>query len=146
MAWPAPAWPATRTSSPTPGAGASGWAAPSSTSPPTPCRRSPGCAHLPRFADHLAWARALGAELPAHGITPHPAPPQIPTFQVFATGDAEQVNERVIAVMAREDLQLTGLWHPAAEPGRVTTELACSASVLAHDPARIASLLGEVVG
>ncbi len=105
-----------------------------------------GLRDLPRFADHLAWARALGAELPAHGITPHPAPPQIPTFQVFATGDAEQVNERVIAVMAREDLQLTGLWHPAAEPGRVTTELACSASVLAHDPARIASLLGEVVG
>ena len=47
---------------------------------------------LPHLGDHLTWARALAAELPAHGITPHPDPPHIPTFEVFAAGDVYEVN------------------------------------------------------
>ena len=48
--------------------------------------------------------------------------------------------------MGREKLQLGGLWRASAEPGRVTTELMCAGSTRAHDPARVAALLGEVVG
>lgn len=101
---------------------------------------------LPHLADHLAWARALAEELPGHRIFPHPDPPHIATFEVFAAGEAEQVNERLLAVMARERLQLSGLWRPTGEPGRVATELMCSTSAGEHEPARVAALLGEVVG
>jgi len=101
---------------------------------------------LPHLAAHLAWARALAVELPTHGITPNPAPPHIATFEVFAAGDVDEVNERLLALMEREKLQLSGLWRAAAEPGRVTTELMCAGSSRAHDPARVAALLAEVVG
>ena len=43
-------------------------------------------------------------------------------------------------------LQLSGLWRAAGEPGRVTTELMCAGSTRAHDPARVAALLGQVIG
>lgn len=101
---------------------------------------------LPRFADHLAWARALAAALPGHGITPNPDPPHIPTFEVFAAGDADEVNERLIVLMEREKLVLSGPWRAAGEPGRVTAELMCSVSAGDHEPTRVAGLLGEVVG
>ena len=100
---------------------------------------------LPGFADHLAWARALAAELPGHGITPHPAPPHTPTFHVYAAGDPDVVNERLIALMRREGVQVGGPWRAADEPGRVTTELMCAAPAGEHDPARVAAWLGEVV-
>ncbi|MEJ7794937.1 MAG: beta-eliminating lyase-related protein [Nocardioides sp.] len=101
---------------------------------------------LPHLADHLTWARALATELPAHGITPNPDPPHIATFEVFAAGDVDEVNERLLALMDREKLQLSGLWRAAGEPGRVTTELMCAGSTRDHDPGRVAALLGEVVG
>ena len=100
----------------------------------------------PDFAANLAWARALAGALPAHGITVHPAPPHVPTFQVFAAGEPDEVNERLLGLMEREDLRLAGPWRAAAEPGRVENELMCSTAALAHDPARVASLLGETVG
>ena len=65
---------------------------------------------------------------------------------MFAAGEVEEVNERLLAVMGRERLQVGGLWRETGEPGRVTTELMCSSSALAHDPAWVAGLLGEVVG
>lgn len=100
---------------------------------------------LPRFAAHLEWARALAAELPAHGVTASPAPPHTPTFHVFAAGEADAVNERLLALMAREDLAVGGPWRASAEPGRVTNELVCAEPALAHDPARVAALLGEAL-
>ncbi|GAA1479080.1 beta-eliminating lyase-related protein [Nocardioides aestuarii] len=104
-----------------------------------------GLRRPPDFAGQLAWARSLAALLPRHGITPHPAVPHVHTFRVHAAGEADEVNERALAVMRREDLALTGMWRAADEPGRVHTELTCSAASLDHDPARVAALLGEVV-
>lgn len=101
---------------------------------------------LPRFVDHLAWARALAAELPAHGITPSPAPPHTPTFHVHAAGEADRVNERLIVLMEREDLVVGAPWRPGVEPGRVTAELVCAQPALAHDPSRVAAMLGEALG
>lgn len=100
---------------------------------------------VPRLSEHLAWARALAAELPAHGITPNPDPPHIPTFEVFAAGEADVVNERLITVMTSERVQLCGLWRAADEPGRVVGELMCSGAALAHDPADVAARLGRLL-
>lgn len=99
---------------------------------------------LPRMGECHAWAQALAAELPAHGITPNPTEPHTPTFLLHAPGDEDEVNERVLAVMERERLQVCGLWHAAPEPGRVTTEVVVSTPALAHDPARVAKLLAEI--
>ncbi len=104
-----------------------------------------GLREMPLFSDHLAWARALAAALPEHGITVRPAPPHVPTFHVYAAGEPDSVNERLLAVVEREDLQLGGPWRAADEPGRVRNELVCAAPALAHDPARVAALLGEAV-
>jgi threonine aldolase len=105
-----------------------------------------GLTDRPRFADQLAWTRSLAAALPGHGLTPHPSVPHVQTFRVFAPGEPDPVNDRLLAVMEREDLALGGPWRAAEEPGRVTTELTCSGAALAHDPARVAALLGEAVG
>jgi threonine aldolase len=100
---------------------------------------------LPRMGECYAWAQALAAELPAHGITPNPTEPHTPTFLLHAAGDADEVNERVIAVMERERLQVCGPWWAAREPGRVTTEVVASTPALAHEPGHVAKLLGETV-
>lgn len=100
---------------------------------------------LPRMADHLAWARALAVELEQVGLTPNPSPPHTPTFEVFGPGDADAVNERLLAFIEREQLEVCGPWHPSDEPGRVRTELMCSDSVHAFDPAEVARWLGEIV-
>lgn len=104
-----------------------------------------GLRRPPRFGEQLAWARSLAALLPAHGVVPHPGVPHIQTFQLYAAGAADEVNARLLDVMRREDLALTGPWQPSLEPGRVRTEVTCSASSLDHDPARVAELLGELV-
>ena len=104
-----------------------------------------GLRERPDFTAQLAWARSLATLLPRHGITAQPVVPHVHTFRVHATGTADEVNERALAVMRREDLAVTGMWQAADEPGRVRTELTCSAASLDHDPERIAALLGEVV-
>jgi threonine aldolase len=100
---------------------------------------------LPRMGECHAWARALAAELPAYGITPNPTEPHTSTFRLHAAGAQDEVNERLLAVMERERLQVSGPWSDSREPGRVTTEVAVSTPALAHDPARVAGLLGEIV-
>lgn len=100
---------------------------------------------LPRMGECLAWARALATELAGVGITAHPVQPQTPTFRVFAAGDADQVNDRVIARMERTKVQVGGLWRPADEPGRVTSELMVTLPALSHDPVSVARHLADLV-
>ncbi|MFC5177196.1 threonine aldolase family protein [Nocardioides taihuensis] len=102
--------------------------------------------HLPRMAECLAWARALADGLASRGLTPHPTPPHTPTFEVWAPGDAATVNDRLLAFMEREGLQLTGPWSAADEPGRVRTELVVATPALAHDPDTVAGWVADVVG
>lgn len=100
---------------------------------------------LPRMADHLAWARDLAVELEAVGLVPNPSPPHTPTFEVFAAGEADEVNERLLTFIEREQLELCGPWRPAQEPGRVTTELMCAEPALGFEPKQVAGWLAEVV-
>jgi threonine aldolase len=100
---------------------------------------------LPRMGECYAWARALAAELTELGITPNPTEPHTPTFLLHAAGEEDQVNERLLAVMERERLQVGGPWRASREPGRVSTEVVVSTPALAHEPARVAKLLAEIV-
>jgi threonine aldolase len=99
---------------------------------------------LPQMGECLAWARALAADLPAAGITPNPSEPHTPTFLLHAAGTEDEVNERLLSVMERERLQVTGLWRASREPGRVVTEVAASTPALQHEPKRVAQLLAEI--
>lgn len=100
---------------------------------------------LPRMPMLLAWARALAAEIPAHGLVARPTEPHTPTFRIHAQGSADAVNERVLAFVEAEKLQLCGPWSPADEPGRLSTEIVVTESSLDHDPARVAAWLSGVV-
>ncbi len=100
---------------------------------------------LPRMGECLAWARSLAAELPAVGITACPVEPHTPTFLVYAAGDEDSVNERIIDDMERSHRQLGGLWMASEEPGRLVSELMVTVPALAHDPVEVARRLGEVI-
>ena len=100
---------------------------------------------LPRMPECLAWARSLALEVSAVGITPNPTEPHTPTFLLHAAGDADEVNERVVAFLERERLNVSGLWRAGLEPGRITTEVMVSVAALEHDPAKVAARLAELV-
>ncbi len=100
---------------------------------------------LPRLEECLAWARALAGELAEAGLAVTPDPPHTPTFVIGAAAPADEVNRRLLTFMERERLQPCGPWRAAHEAGRSRTEVVCSLPALDHDPARVASWLGEVV-
>jgi threonine aldolase len=102
--------------------------------------------HLPRMGAYVAWGRALTEHLVAAGIRVHPSPPQTNTFELFAHGEADAVNERVIEFMERTRVQPCGAWRPAEVPGWVSCEVAVHASALPREPAEVGAWLGEVVG
>ena len=87
---------------------------------------------LPIVADTVAWARAFAAELPPF-IAVQPAVPHANQFLVYAAGDADAVNERVLALIEEHHIGFPA-WHAAQEPGRITTEFAVSRAALKVDP------------
>jgi threonine aldolase len=100
---------------------------------------------LPRMGEYAAWARSLAASLPAHGIRVHPAEPGTCTFEIYADGDADAVNERLLDFMATERLQLCGPFRQTDDPGTVVTELTAYAAATEHDPEVVAGWLTRVV-
>lgn len=97
--------------------------------------------HLPRMGEYVAWGRSLAAALSGTGIRVNPDPPQTNTFELFAEGEADAVNERLIAFMEQRRIQPCGMWGPAPVPGWLRTEVAVHAAALAHDPDLVASWL-----
>ena len=85
-------------------------------------------------------------DLPRSGLTCFPDPPHINTFLVYAAGDADLVNERLLGFLERERVALSGPWRPADVPGRIVTELFVHPGTLAHDPAAVAAWFADVVG
>ena len=68
--------------------------------------------HLPRMGEYVAWGRALAEHLVAAGIRVNPSPPQTNTFELFADGEADAINERAIALHgAHPDPAVWGLAH-----------------------------------
>ena len=102
--------------------------------------------HLPRMAEYAAWSRSVASELVAAGVRVNPDPPQTNTFELFATGEADDINQRVISFMERTSIQPCGAWRPADGPGLATCEVAVHGAALPRKPAEVAAWLTEVVG
>jgi threonine aldolase len=98
---------------------------------------------LPLVADMVAWARAFAAELPSF-ITVHPGVPHANQFFVYGAGDADAVNERLLALIEEHRIGLPA-WRAAQEPGRITAEFAVSRAALKLDPAEMAALVASAI-
>jgi threonine aldolase len=98
---------------------------------------------LPLVPEAVAWARAFAVALRA-GLLPQPAVPQTNQFLLFAPGEADRVNERTAAAVEEQAIGLPA-WLPAAEPGRIRTEVVVTPAALGLDPAAMAALVGRVV-
>ena len=98
---------------------------------------------LPIVADTVAWARAFAAELPPF-IAVQPGVPHANQFLAYAAGDADAVNERLIALIEEHRIGFPA-WRAAQEPGRITTEFAVSRAALKLDPAQMAALVAAAI-
>lgn len=99
---------------------------------------------LPTLADSVAWARSFVAALPST-LSTVPSPPATNAFLVFAPGDADAINERILSVAEHDGLLLSGPWEPTAEPGRATTEITIARGALDLDPTVMAERFADVV-
>lgn len=98
---------------------------------------------LPIVPDTVALARSFAAQLPS-SIAVQPGVPHTSQFHVYAAGDADTVNERVLAIIEERRIGLPA-WRQAQEPGRITTEFAVTRAALALEPAEMAALVAAVV-
>jgi threonine aldolase len=98
---------------------------------------------LPIVSDTVDWARAFAAGLPPH-ITAAPGVPQVNQFLMYAAGDADAVNERVLALIEEHQIGLPA-WKAALEPGRITAEITVTGAALGLDPAAMAALVGSAI-
>jgi threonine aldolase len=98
---------------------------------------------LPVVADMVAWARSFAAGLPSLIIV-QPGVPHTNQFLVYAAGDADSVNERLLALIEERRIGLPA-WHAAQEPGRISTEFTVSRAALKLDPAQMAALVAAAV-
>ena len=57
--------------------------------------------YLPKMPEYVAWGRSLATHLVAAGVRVNPDPPHTNTFELFAEGEPDAINERVIAFMER---------------------------------------------
>ena len=75
----------------------------------------------------------------------HPAVPGMCTFEVYADGRADEVNDRLVDFMEAEHTLLCGPFRQTDDPGTVVAELACYAAATEHDPETVADWLARVV-
>ena len=73
-----------------------------------------------------------------------PGVPHANQFLAYAAGDADAVNEQVLARVEERRIGLPA-WHSAQEPGRITTEFAVSRAALRLDPAEMAALVAAAI-
>lgn len=101
--------------------------------------------HLGRFDAYRSWAIALAGELRARGIRTFPEEPHIATFLAYAPGEADEVNERLVAHVEEHRVVPSGMWSPSEVPGWVVTELTCYDAAADRDPADVAEQIAAVV-
>jgi threonine aldolase len=98
---------------------------------------------LPLVADTRAWAHAFAAALPTC-VTIQPGVPHTSHFRVYAAGEADPVNERILALVTGRRIGLPA-WHPTLDPGRITTEIVVTEAALGLDPAEMAALFSSAI-
>lgn len=101
--------------------------------------------HLPRFAAYRQWGIDLAAALQGRGIRTFPEVPHTNTFLAYAPGEADAVNERLVAYVEEHGIVPSGMWSPSEVPGWVVTELTCYDSAADCDPTEVAEQLAAVV-
>lgn len=99
---------------------------------------------LPRIPDSVAFAAELAGALPPE-LRVQPERPQTNQFLIYAAGDPDQINRRILAAMERSGLAFSRPWRPAPVPGQAMTELAIGDGSAAVDAAEAAALLASVV-
>jgi threonine aldolase len=99
---------------------------------------------LPRMADCVAWARAFAAAAAARGLRTRPEQPQSTTFEIYADGEAERINDRLLAFLERERVNLCGRFRPADVPRFAVCEIAVASPALGHDPEKIANQVAGI--
>ena len=100
--------------------------------------------YLPKMGEYVAWGRSLASHLVASGVRVHPDPPHTNTFELFADGEPDAVNERVIAFMEETWVQPCGIWRQTPVPGVVTCEVAVHEAAMTRDPREVARWLTEI--
>jgi threonine aldolase len=98
---------------------------------------------LPIMADAVVWARAFAVELPSY-ITVQPGVPHTNQFKLYAAGEADIVNERVLALIEERHIALRP-WQAAHEPGRISAEIVITGASLGLDPAEMAALVSSAI-
>jgi hypothetical protein len=70
--------------------------------------------------------------------------PHANQFLAYAAGDADAVNERLLALIEERRIGFPA-WRPAQEPSRITTEFIVSDTALKLDPAEMAALVAAAI-
>lgn len=99
---------------------------------------------LPLMGRLVAWAQTMAAALP-ETVTVAPGTPQTNTFLLYAAGDPDALNRRLLDFVETRRIVPCPPWRPAVEPGRMTTEVAVSDAALGLDPVEVAGWIGELV-
>ena len=73
-----------------------------------------------------------------------PGVPHTNQFLAYAAGNADPVNEQLLALIKERHVGLPA-WRAAQEPGRITTEFAVSSAALKLDPAQMAALVAAAI-
>jgi threonine aldolase len=98
---------------------------------------------LPLIPQTVAWAREFAAAMPTE-LAVQPAVPQTNQFLLFATGNADVVNERTVAGIDEHQIGLP-VWSSTRQPGRIQSEVVVTPAALTLDPATMANLVAKVV-
>jgi hypothetical protein len=77
-------------------------------------------------------------------MTVQPGVPHTNQFLAYAAGDADAVNERLLALIEERHIGFPA-WGAAQEPGRISTEFTVSRAALNLDPAEMAALVATAV-
>ncbi len=98
---------------------------------------------LPLIPDCVAWAQAFAAALPGD-ISVQPGTPQTNQFLLFATGDADVVNERTLEAIEQDGVGLPA-WLPTTQPDRIQTEVVVTSAALGLGAAKMADRVARLV-
>jgi hypothetical protein len=77
-------------------------------------------------------------------VTVQPGVPHTSQFKLHAAGEADIVNERVLAIIEERRIGLPA-WQAAREPGRVSTEVMVTGAALGLDPAEMAAVVSSAI-
>ncbi|GAA4402168.1 beta-eliminating lyase-related protein [Ornithinibacter aureus] len=101
---------------------------------------------LPRMAEYHERAVTIAAGLQANGIRVSPSPPHTTAFRIHVERDVDDVNERRVTTMEREQVALTPRWAASEVPGWSWTEFGVGPATMTWEVEEIVDTLVRVFG